>query len=333
MFWRFSDWLHSIHSWYSTHRGHRLLIWSRRILALGIMTASLWFIGQRLRSDYASFSESNVSFEPWRLVASWLSVTACTALGAWEWSLLVNALGGELDILRGIRTHLVSSLTKYVPGGVWPYVGKAYLATEQGVPASIATTSLIAEFVIVFFDGFLLLALCLPHSAVGSWSAEWRPVLQIVAILLAGASIASVLFLGPRLASLAPRIPQEKIDWRQVALVIMAVLFTWALLGLGFSILATPNLLSSSPSTAHRIFTMASAMLIGQVAFFVPVGLGIREAVFVGLLGPWYPPAFAMVIALAFRIEMILGEVLCALVAVGATKWVHHRNNPNGLLT
>lgn len=320
MSWRFSESLHSIHSWYSAYQDHHLLIWCRRVLALGIVMASFWFIGKRLRTDYNSFRESSVSLEPYRLLISWLCVTASTALGAWEWSLLVNALGGELDTLRGMRAHLVSSLTKYVPGGIWSYVGKAYLATKEGVPASIATASVIGEFAIVSFDGLLLLALSFPYSAVNSWSLGWRPVLQIITILFSGASIGSLLFVGPRLISLAPPISQEKINWRQVVLVIITILLTWVLLGLGFSFLSTSSLVASLPNTPHRLFTLASAMLVGQVAFFVPIGLGVREAVFVGLLTPWYPPAFILVIAVAFRIEMVLGEVLCTLVAVGATK-------------
>lgn len=322
---RFTQALHSLHSWYSSTRNHCLLVWARRLLTLGVIAASTWFIGKRLRSDYASLSGGDIDLEPSRLLASWLFVTASTALGAWEWSLLVNALGGDLDNLPGMRIHLVSGLTKYVPGGVWSYLGKVLLATEQGVPAGVATASVVGEFFIVFFDGLLLLVLSFPHSAVSSWSLGWKVTAQIIAILLSGASIAAIPFLGPRLVKIGWPAFEENIKWGQVVLVVIAVLLTWGLLSLGFSILGTGDEVSASPNTSHRFFTLASAMLAGQIAFFAPIGLGVREAVLVGLLGGWYPTTFILVIALVFRIEMTLGEVVCAVTAVGADRLATRR--------
>lgn len=317
---RLTDVLQLVRWWYLSDQNQRLLTWTRRIVVSGILAASFWFIGKRLVSDYSSLSEADMRLEPYRLIASWLCVTASTALGAWEWSLLVNALGGNLDTLSGTRAHLVSNLTKYVPGGVWSYLGKVYSATKQGTPLDVATVSVIGEFFIVFVDGILVIILSLPYSALNSWSPAWRLALQITAILFSVGGIGSILLMGPKLVNSATVFDGREVNWGQVAFVTAAILFNWALLGLGFRILGTSRNISTMPHISHQFLTLALGMLAGQIAFFVPIGLGVREAVFVGLLSTWYPTAFVLVVALVFRIEMVLGELVCALVAVGTER-------------
>ncbi len=313
--------LSRLRSWYGARRtrpGVRLL---RSVIAVSILAVSGWFLWDQVASGYATLSVADLVVDPARLAVSWACIAAATALGAWEWVLLVNALGGDLGLVRGMSAHLTANLVKYVPGFVWPYAGKAYLATRRGVPANIAAASIAAEFGIVYLDGALLLLLCLAFSGILPWPLGSRLALQAGALLLTAAIVAGLPCAGRRLMRQLERMDTPYpllagVNWTQVAFVVVAVLLTWCLLGLGFSTLYREISPGGWASTVRHTFALAAALLIGQLAFLVPTGLGVREAVLVALLGTGHAAAPVVLLAVVFRIEMIAGEMVCALIAV-----------------
>jgi hypothetical protein len=319
----------SVYSWYLAHRDHFPFILLRKTLTFGILAVSFWFIGKQIYSGHIALSKINVVIDLYSLITSSLCVATSTVLGAWEWTLLVKAFGEDIDTAQGMQVHLISNLTKYVPGFIWAYLGKAYLTTKQGVSAEVAAISIISEFVIVFFDGLLLLVLTLPYSEIIPELMGSKLVLQVSTLFFSGVVIASIPLFGHWLNQSLPC--PKQVSWRQIILVTIAVLLTWSLLGLGFSILGASSLGLDSLNISRWLFTLALGLLAGQVAFLIPMGLGIREVVFLSLLNPSHSTAFILVIALVFRIELILSEVFCTLIVVGVTR-LRNQSSPKGLL-
>jgi uncharacterized membrane protein YbhN (UPF0104 family) len=291
------------------------------MLALGALAVSIWFIWKQISAGYTAISIADIHLDLERLTVTWLCTAAATALGAWEWVLLVNALGGDLDLAHGMSIHLTSNLVKYVPGFIWSYAGKAYLTTRHGVSTNIAVLSITGEFVIVYFSGVLLMLLCLPFSGLVSWTLGQRLAFQVGAIVLTGISIVMI----PVIARWSARRGAHagatldllrKTNWSRVAFVMVAVLLTWCLLGFGFSVLYGQV---SSDGWSHLLrhsFALASALMLGQVVFFAPTGLGVREAVLVALLAMGDTTTWVVILAVVFRIVMMVGEVVCALIAL-----------------
>ncbi len=336
MFERLVENARRLYRWYSMRRNHPAFRLLHGACTVGILAASAWFIWSKASSGYATILATDVLLDPRRLIVSSLCTAASTALGAWEWTLLINALGARLDVARGMRIHLTANLVKYVPGFVWPYVGKTYLASRQGVPAKTAALSVVGELLVLFLDGFLVLLLSLPNSGIVSWSAPQRLALQMSAMALAGIIVVGIPFAGRRLmhllgeGHLAQGLP-KRIDWGQIVFVVVAVLLTWYLLGFGFSALSVPMAPSAWRDVLRQTTALALALLVGQVAFFAPLGIGVREAILIALLGSDGSAAVIVVAALVFRIEMMIGEVTCALIAilVGKLRAIR-QNNPNG---
>jgi len=316
---RLRDWYSRVHS----RTSYRI---SFGMLSLAILAVCAWFIWQQVSGSYSTVAESGLQLAPERLAISWLCVTAATALGAWEWTLLVRALGGKLDLVQGMSTHLTSNLAKYVPGYIWSYAGKGILAVRQGVPANVATVSIAAEFAIVYICGALLTLIALPFSDLVALPLGWRAVLQVAAIGLAGLAILGIFPLArwPALQAKAKRskLLEPLLSFRpsRTSFVVLAVLITWWLLAYGFSILYGQSLYSGWNHMARHAVALAGALLLGQIAFFAPTGVGVREAVLVTLLAASSNAAEVLILAIVFRIEMILGEVLCAAIAMAAAR-------------
>lgn len=310
-------------------------------LSLSILAVCAWFIWQQVSGSYSTVAESGLHFAPGRLIISWLCVTAAAALGAWEWTLLVGAMGGKLDLVQGMSIHLTSNLAKYVPGFIWAYAGKGILAVRHGVPANIATLSIAAEFAIVYIGGALLALLALPYSDIISLPASARAALQ-----LAATGVTGLLTLGlPRLVQRSTLqgktggnllAPFRNFRWSRISFVIVAVLTTWGILAYGFSVLYGQSLYSGWSHLTRHSIALAGALLLGQLAFFAPTGVGVREAVLVAVLASNNNATEVLILAIVFRIEMIVGEVLCAAVAIAAAriqsslKSRSQTNNTNG---
>lgn len=302
---------------YATYRDYVIVRIIRGGLSLGVLGVCFWLIGKQIVDGYNTVAMARVRFTFTQIAISWGCTMAGIVLGAWEWILLVKALGGDLDLKLGGYIHLTSNLAKYVPGFIWAYAGRTYLAVRNSVPSNIAVLSVVCELLIVYLTGVVLLVLCLPYSGIISLLGTVRLLLQLLAVLLAVVIVwfTPVVIKGiiKKLASLAlVDLRMVNVNRRRFSFVILAVLFTWLLVGFGFSrLVATTSL--SWQGVLRSIIALIAALLIGQIAFFVPLGVGVREAVLVVLLGSDSPAVVVVVVAIVFRLESLVAEALGAL--------------------
>jgi len=319
-------------------RGLRLLwqryaVWRNRpafrllrgLAAFGIVGASCWFIWRQISTGYATISISSFRVEPLQLTISSLCVAGATALGAWEWVLLVNALGGDLGVVQGMSIHLTSNLAKYVPGFVWPFLGKAYLASQHGVPTSIAAASIGGELAIVYWTGGLVILVSPLLRMIWPWPASQWFALPAAAGFVLLTSLIALLFRKPLLTRWAGRISRTQHveitpNWRRIAVVAGAGLLAWYLLGIGFGTLCMSESNVNLPDLLRSTYALASALLIGQLAFVVPTGLGVREAALVSLLATGHSTTQVVLAAVVFRTQTLAGEAVCALLALALSK-------------
>jgi len=301
------------------HSPARYLRW---VVSLGILAASSWFVGRKVYSEWGTVSASHINPDIPRLLISWLCITTSTLLGAWEWTLLVKALGGHLNTINGIRIHLISALGKYIPGYVWPYLGKAHLSVRYGVPAEIAIFSIVGELAIVYLSGILILLLSVPFN--GLMAETTRSTLIAVGCVV-GFIFAAFVFGFLRAQN--PRF-EKTVNWKGIIFIIFAVTLTWCLLGFGFYMLD----ISIKPPTGNplRLLTgLIVALLGGQLAVFVPMGIGVREALLVAILDINKPAWLIVLMAVMLRLEMILGEVVLTLFVL-VWSVVKRTDNPKG---
>ncbi len=319
-------------TWYHKHRRHAILHIAKWLFGLGLPLLSIWFIAQKMSSGYESIGAVITEFHIPTLLWATLCITTATALGALEWVWLVNALGARLDIIKGVRIHLLSNLTKYIPGFVWPYMGKAYLSTQTGVASSVAGASLIIDFAAVIVGGAALALICLPLSDLISWTPWARAGAELAILIGVGMSFVTANRWGVALTrqkALSGKINfnLEHVNWQHVFLACFAILLTWCILGMGFVLLHVA-LPSVQVDEARLIIALAAAMLIGQLIIFVPLGLGVREAIFVAILSPQISATTITIVAVFFRMLMMAGEIAWALGSMGLAA-IYHRHTAN----
>jgi uncharacterized membrane protein YbhN (UPF0104 family) len=197
----------------------------------------------------------------------------------------------------------VGEIGKYLPGTVWPILGRAELARRGGVPRATAYHSVALSLLLLY-----LACAVLGGALVGPLA---------VVVLAAG-----VVLLHPavieRALVLARRVTGRQLDLvvpslRTSAVLVSAYLPAWLLIG--SATWAVARALDPGAQWADVVPATAASWLVGFLAVPVPGGVGVREATFiaaVGDLAPGIAPAAAVVARLVFVAVDAVGAVALA---------------------
>ncbi|MBI3694630.1 MAG: flippase-like domain-containing protein [Acidobacteria bacterium] len=290
----------------------RLIPWLKWLAPLAVA----FFIGRVIYLQWQKIRDFDWRFDPLFLILSFVATSTWFLVRAWVWRTIVAHFGRAIPYRESVRIFVLSELSRYVPGTVWQYFSRIYLAGQWGVPAAAALSSALME----------LLLMALAAVPLVLWHID--EVLPIVGhvqqTLLLTFPVAAVLLLQPavlnRLARfLLPRLKMEyvpiEIRFRTIAGLWAVCLLVWIAFGAGFVLFARSLAPIGFAAGVQLVSQYAASWLIGVLTFFAPGGIGVREGVLGLLLGKMMPLGTAFVVAVASRLWLIGMELLWAAVA------------------
>ena len=211
--------------------------------------------------------------------------------------------GFQHSYLRFFRVLALAQLARYIPGGIWHFVGQGAFYRNNGMPLMRAGRALLLENLWLLQSAALTAGalLILANASASGWVLVLWPLIW----LALNALLARVLF--------AP------MHWYEVLRVSVLQVLMWLLFSLSFAVLL--------PQFDVTLTTGAfiGAWVVGFVTVFAPGGLGTREGALVVLLLPVLPAQEALNVALLHRFLWILTEVLLGLAAVGLRYLQDHK--------
>ena len=202
--------------------------------------------------------------------------------------------------------HLYSTiqLSKYLPGGIWHFVGRFGVYRVNGLSNSEASRSIIVENIWLVSSALLFgSAVSLTNPSilwlVSLTPATWLTVLFILACLMVWIAVILV-------------VNRIFIKRRQTGLSVVRQLLiqgaVWLFIGLSFFALL-PVKSISLPSASLAIGGFAVAWAVGYATIFAPSGIGIREAVITAILATQLSAAEAALYAAISRLVWIITEI------------------------
>ena len=221
-------------------------------------------------------------------------------------------------VLTGANVGLVSSymqlaavaVGKYVPGKVWGFLARTGEMNRKNVPVHMAVMSSVVEQMLLL-AGALVVAVGAAMVAIPQLSG---PVLIVGIAGLAGIVFASMKI--PTIANwlLRKKMPNAlpvRIDgYHPIGILrfVFAYAVIWLFSGAIFSTIYFS--LFDVAVTAERVAALVLGntlgIALGFFAFFVPGGIGVREAVATIVLAPFVPVREALLAAVAYRAWMVL---------------------------
>ena len=295
-----------------------------KFLLAAVILGSILLTAKKLISTY----EITGSISSMTFTAATVLAIAYRVVNPLGWTLTLSSLGYKTDKVRSIRIWLLAESRRWLPGGVWGYASRAIQAEKIGVPVSVASASMLVEFLItvtaaavVSLVGLLFyyhqLSSTLNQLIVDRTGGKlW--ILLTWAVLVTSTCGA--------LGLVARRKLVEKIQGFLERLgALREIRFSWPKLfaALGYMVvmaglngcvnLSLLPIVDAGYSVPFivMIAATATAWIIGFLAFFSPGGILIREAALAAILLPWLPYEAGITLAVLSRIAQLLAEVTC----------------------
>lgn len=288
----------------------RLIAQLTTVVGLVIGVAACVFVGNELRSEWSRVEDSIRDASPaWMFVALVLCSAGMTFIG-WGWTDVLRVLGVRVDRLRVIAWYFVGELGKYVPGGVWPVLGRGELARRGGVAGPVAYASTALSLATLYLGGMLVAVVLLPFAL-----GEQGPgaVAAVLALLPFGLAALHPRVLNP-LLGLARRLTGRELameipEWHDSVAVVVRYVPAWVANAAGT--VAVAHAVAPGESGVARIaFAALLSWVAGLLAVPVPAGAGVRETVFIATSG--LPTELGATVAVGARVLFIVADVLGA---------------------
>ena len=289
-----------------------------RVIAFVALIGFIAFaVLKRLSSNYEQL-EGNAFIGGWRGVGATVAFTLAVGVSGVLWRSTVRAcVDRPIPLASAIRAQVAAWLLKYVPGQVGAFAWKAAWGPKVGISKTQATVAFVYENL---FLGVTSTVPTIPIIAIGlgagTASLGWYLVAGIaVAVGFVLLSYAPVL---RRLVETAIRVTRRRIDPSRISYIglgdALRLQFAYALPrivnGIGFVVLvgAVHHVTAGDAIVLVAAYTLAG--ILGIVAFFVPSGIGVREAVIVIILSRMMPAEVALVVAINARIYATISDAV-----------------------
>ena len=128
-----------------------------KVVGLAVGLLILWFMIKEIIENWAAIQPylSNMKIPLFAL--SVLVYGAAFLLTGYNWTYLLWKMEAGPGRREYLNAHMVSALARYIPGGIWSIVGKAYFCNQKGVSKQATTVSIILEYVFQIISSGLFL--------------------------------------------------------------------------------------------------------------------------------------------------------------------------------
>ncbi|HJM04509.1 MAG TPA: lysylphosphatidylglycerol synthase domain-containing protein [Candidatus Saccharimonadaceae bacterium] len=285
-----------------------------------VVVLALWFFYSALSKNLSSLETISFSITPLVIVAIIMFILAVVSSGLIWGSLLGKLIQKSIGYSEAVSVHVTSWLLKYIPGQAGSYLSKVVWGGDRGVSKKSISVSFIYENTLTVMASVLL-----SIPVIFIFSSELGSNLTTLIPLLAAAPLL-IIFIRPlfhRMLNFLSKILKRKelqqsdfLSPRDLVVFQGAYLIPRVINGLAFLLIAI-SLLSVEP---YMYVAIASsyilASIVGLLAFFVPSGIGVREAVIVLTLSTYFGVEQAIVLAVVARLYTTIADGLLFLVYI-----------------
>lgn len=301
----------------------------RRRLTLAAQAALLvvigYFVWRTLSAGLASSGFLRLRFSLPHLLASWVALAGYYAMYAGGMHAILRLLGAPSSFGRAFKLNFATNLGKYVPGGIWPVLGRMTLGPKLGLPRRIVAPGMVLEAGLSIAGGLLVFFISLGFGGFvpsGTRPWQWAALAAIVLVGTAPPVFRRVLAFGFRLAKVDAPVP--RLSFGATAGLVAYYGLAWVVAGLAFR-LYTLALVADAPGRILQYAGVyAAASVAGLVVLLAPGGIGVREGVIALLLAPAIGAPSATLVGFTARVWSTLLELTASALALALPTSARH---------
>ncbi len=297
-----------------------------KLVGLIVVAVSIFYVGDRIAENFQDLLATELYL--WLIPVLVVEAIAYAVIltfvsGAW-WILLTTISNETIGWVVVFGVYGRSQIAKYLPTNLFHFAGRQVLGQSIGCPqidiagASILETGMMVMVALV--AGIVFLPVRAVTGILESVETlHWVLVFGFLAVAGGGLLLARYIPWARRwLKSIPPRLFGQKKRLLAVfalysCFFILTGLILWSLLGAN-------GVYSELGTVPITIGAFALAWVLGFILPGAPGGLGVREAVLVVLLSPFFGETQALAAGLCLRIVTLLGDVAHYLAALAVSR-------------
>lgn len=250
----------------------------------------------------------------WLLASFPVALVGMTLVGV-PWRRSMRLLGARPRLGDTLVWYFLGQLGKYVPGTLWPIVGRAELARRDGVDRSAAYSSVVLTLGATYLAAVLVVIGFLPVAGDNGLGEAW----WVLFLLPIGVAVLhpAVLGAGKRVVERLVRRPVEVVipAWRDSVALVAWHAPAWFFIGTATWLVA--RAIDPTAGWAELMVPGVLSWVVGFVVVPAPGGLGVRELAFTTAavtLDDGIGATVAVVSRLVFMLVDATGAVLASIV-------------------
>lgn len=249
-------------------------------------------------------------------------------LNSFSWYLIMHSLGSNISYLRSFKIWVFSNFGRFVPGVIWQYAGRVYFSSKAGIPKTITISAIALESILLILVNSiiaLIFFLLMPNK---EQLNQYKIFFTLVSLVTLGIFFSGLYFIHnnkyivlainffQKITKRNFKIKKIKMDRRYLPPIICNFFLQFIVAGLVLFFLL--QFAINLPPTSLPIFIgiYVTSWLLGYLAIFAPSGLGVQEITMAGLLSFYVPFPVASLIAILFRISLMISETFALLFGI-----------------
>ncbi len=285
----------------------------KSLLKWVIIVVIFAFLGKMIAENWSEVKGHPFAFQIWSLIGSTLIFALSYFIQFWAWYLITLRLGIAIPFKETLENWFYSQLGKYLPGKVWPFLGRLYLYGAKGKSKKTVTVALYFETAtLVMAAGLIFLVSFFSFREVQpvhpEISSAWLIPVFIVAFLFLHPKILQEVL--NRILSLLKRDRLSiSISYVETLWIVGVCVLSWGVGGIGFYLFVDSFFTVSASYLLILTGALAISSTLGLIALFAPGGLGVREGILVYLLSSIMPGSVAVILSVLTRLWMTFIEI------------------------
>ncbi|MFH1206990.1 MAG: YbhN family protein [Patescibacteria group bacterium] len=280
----------------------------KRIITLACLALSLYYIGRVVMENWQAIGSTMSTVNaPW-LILGLTAATGTLAFQSFIWHRLLKHFNATISFRDTYATYFQSLITRYIPGGIWNFISRAYLTSRLGFAKTQVLFLTIAESILTVVSGSALFLIIRPTTT----ASLQLTLLSIILILASVVALAMPnIWTSIYRTFFKKEIAITKIPWRVAGYLSGYFIILW--LANGLALLCLIRSIGGSLPSAHflpLIAYYAMSWIIGFIILVVPSGLGVRETLFITLAGALVGAPIAIISAVLFRLVLVAAELI-----------------------
>ncbi len=288
----------------------------RKALSAALITVIFFFLIRDFVRNWQNIPFDKIHFSVIPIIVSYVLLFVTFLIFVTAWRSILKNLGEKLDFRNAFWIMCSSQMGKYMPGKIWFFLGRIYMARQVKLKGLNVALSILIETILTIIWGVVLALI----SILVSKNRAHFPLWILFLLIIVGVVILHPSILNRSINFSLRILKKDKItiplSYPHLLLLSLYFWGLWIAQLIGFYFVINSFYEITLTYLPFIIFVYTTSWIAGFLAPFAPGGLGVREGIMSLSLSSIMPTGLAIGVSFISRIWITSFEIIVFLIGL-----------------